>query len=380
IVANEKSDNSRDKNYKVLIVDDDQLVVDSFDRMLLEQEQPFSIEKALNGNQAIRMIERNTYDLVITDLVMPEVDGIQVLRKVKKLQPETEVILITAYSSYNSALDAIHFGAFDYIPKPVNTSEFKLRVDRAISKRKTVLEKNEKIQEMERLCYTIAHDFKATLLSIKGFIDILLGEHSDKLNEEGSFLLSRISHNVEAMDSMVGGLLEYTKIGKLTKDFTTIVTQEIVSELAADYKPALDEKHITFSIETHLPDVYFYQEGVRTVFSNLIDNAIKYARKNAESYIKVGVSEWAVPPDEHHPHGSYQFYVEDNGTGIGPENLRLIFEIFQREKNPEQEKGYGLGLAIIKKILETANSHIYAESEKNKKTVFYFTLPKPAGA
>ena len=105
--------------HRILIVDDDELVIESFEHVFQEFGSGFSVEKTTDSREAIKLIESNYYDLIITDLVMPDVDGIQVLQRAKEIQPDTEVILITAYSSYNSAVDAMYFGASDYISKPI---------------------------------------------------------------------------------------------------------------------------------------------------------------------------------------------------------------------------------------------------------------------
>jgi signal transduction histidine kinase len=361
----------RTGSYRILVVDDDELIIESFERVFKEYESNFEINKTTDGKEAIRLIEEREYDLIITDIVMPDVDGIQILRKVKQVQPDSEVILITAYSSTGSALDAMHFGAFDYITKPFDLAELKVRIMRAINKRKTILEKKKKIDEIERLCYTISHDFKSTLISIKGFTKILTHDYYTKLDGEGQFLINRINANITTMESMVEGLLEYTKIGSWQIEKENINSGDIIREVAANFTPSLKGHTINMIIKKGLPEVYFYRNGLRLVFTNLIDNAIKYSSGGTNSYIKIGIDENA-PPDNHFHH----FYVEDNGTGIGEENLERIFEIFQRGTLGTREHGYGIGLAIVRKILTTMHCTIRAESEEGKPTRFTFTLPK----
>lgn len=363
---------TREDSFNILIVDDDELVMESFDRVFSSDENGFSVDKTTDGKHAIDLIEKRVYDLVITDLVMPEIDGIQVLRKVKKVSPDTEVILITAYSSSSSILDAMYFGASNYIAKPIDPAELRLHVKRAITRRKSILERDRKIAELERLSYTLAHDFKASLLSIRGFVRILLNDYSDKLNGDGQFLLYRINANVSTMESMIEKLLEYAKIGKLEINLEKINTAKLINEITENLKPILKENQIDLIIEKQLPDVYFYRNGLLTIFANLIDNAIKYARHDAESYIKIGVSKDRVNSNAN----QLLFYIEDNGIGIPQKNLTPVFEIFQRCEKIMNKNGYGMGLAIVKKVLESMNCSIHAESEPGEKTTLYFTLPK----
>ncbi len=365
MLAAEKYHTSNFNKNKILIVDDDELVVDSFVKTLGEYKD-FIVDKTTNSTHALQLIRDKDYDIVITDIVMPELDGIQLLRRIKKIRPETEVILITAFGSYNSAIDALHFGATDYLSKPFKPEDLKIRILKAIEKRKAVQEKIEKIQEMERMSYTIAHDFKSILISIKAFIKILLEEYSDKIGKDGVFILNRIKSNILDLEKMVEGLLQYSRIGRYNVVWENIDTNSFIEEITQDFLPILKEKQIKFIVDKNLPHVYFYKEGLKHIFHNLIDNAIKYSKNEKDSYIKIGVIEES--------YDFVKFYIEDNGIGISKDKLPTIFEIFQREST--ENGGYGIGLAIVKRILDKANCIITVQSEKGKYTIFYFTLPK----
>ncbi len=359
------------RRQKVLIVDDDELVLESFEKVFKENSSALNVEKATDGKQALKMIADREYDIIITDLVMPEIDGIQLLKKAKQLQPEAEVILITAYSSYNSAVDAMYFGATDYISKPINAGELKARISRAVEKREALIEKNSKLLEMERLFYTVAHDFKATILSVKSFSEILSHDYRDRLDDEGQFLIDRIRSNLSVMESITEGLLEFSKIGKVNELWENIDASDVLKDIVDNFAPALKEKNITLTVENYLPSVYFYRRGLQRVFSNLIDNSIKYAKAGIVPCIKIGSTDTGPLTAE----GLCQFFVEDNGIGIAAENRELIFELFHRENGSIHVQGYGIGLALVRKILATANCEITVQSEQNEKTVFYFTLP-----
>jgi len=359
------------RRQKVLIVDDDELVLESFEKVFKENSSALNVEKATDGKQALKMIADREYDIIITDLVMPEIDGIQLLKKAKQLQPEAEVILITAYSSYNSAVDAMYFGATDYISKPINAGELKARISRAVEKREALIEKNSKLLEMERLFYTVAHDFKATILSVKSFSEILSHDYRDRLDDEGQFLIDRIRSNLSVMESITEGLLEFSKIGKVNELWENIDASDVLKDIVDNFAPALKEKNITLTVENYLPSVYFYRRGLQRVFSNLIDNSIKYAKAGIVPCIKIGSTDTGPLTAE----GLCQFFVEDNGIGIAAENRELIFELFHRENGSIHVQGYGIGLALVRKILATAHCEITVQSEQNEKTVFYFTLP-----
>jgi signal transduction histidine kinase len=356
--------------YKILVIDDDELVMESFDRIFSGNENKFIIDKTTDSKCACDMIEKEEYDLVLTDVVMPEVDGFQILKKVKNRAPEAEVILITAYGSTSSMRDALFLGATYYLTKPINASELKYYIFKALAKRQCAIERKKKIDELERLNYTLAHDFKSSLLSVKEFSQILSREYYDRLDSEGQLLLYRIDSNISHMGSMIESLMEYTKIGKIEITLENIDTDELLREVLDNFKPRLKEKNIELIIENKLPVVHFYRDGLLRIFSNLIDNSIKYARKITKSYIKIGVTNNGADSEDKHVH----FFIEDNGLGISPENLDIIFEIFQRDDKIKKEAGDGVGLAIVKKVLTSMNCSIRAESEPGKKTSFYFTL------
>ena len=362
--------NSQENTFNILVIDDDELVMESFERILSDNKNGFCIDKTTDGKCACELIEKKEYDLVLTDVVMPEIDGFQILKKVKRRTPEAEVLLITAYSSTSSMRDAMFLGATYYLTKPINPSELKYYIFKALSRRQAVIERNKKIDELERLSYTLAHDFKSSLLSIKGFTQILSQEYFDKLDSEGQLLLYRIGSNISTMGSMIEDLLEYTKIGRIDITLENINTDELVKELIDNFEPQLKEKKIEIIFENELPRVYFYRDGLSRIFSNLIDNSIKYSRKDTDSYIKIG-----VVGDRDTANGKLlHFFIEDNGIGISPENQGLIFEIFQREEKIKNEEGHGVGLAIVKKILTTTDCSISVESKPGEKTIFYFTL------
>ncbi len=361
--------NKRPQN--ILIVDDDELVIESFEKVFKDNAGELNVEKTTDGKHALELITDRKYDIIITDLVMPGIDGIQLLKRAKQLQPEAEVILITAYSSYNSAVDALYFGAADYISKPINADELKARISRALEKRKALLEKKSKLSEMERLFYTVAHDFKATILSVKSFSEILSDDYKDRLDDEGQFLIERIRSNLSVMESITEGLLEFSKIGKVNELWENINTADVLKDIVDNFALALKEREITLTVENDLPRVYFYRRGLQRVFSNLIDNSIKYTRPGTTPRIIIGSTDTGPLAAE----GLCQFFVEDNGIGIAPENRELIFELFHRENGSIHVQGYGIGLALVRKILETAHCSITVQSEKNEKTVFYFTVP-----
>lgn len=357
---------------KILIIDDDELVIESFEKAFQGIGEWFLFEKTTSSVKGLNLIENNEYDLVITDIVMPEVDGINILKKVKEKSPETEVIIITAFSSYNTALDAMHFGAFDYIPKPFNPAELRVRIMRAINKRKAVKEKIQKVKETERLCTSLAHDFKSVLVSIKGFASLLIQNYRDKLNDEGRFAVERIIYNANIMNEMVRGLLEYSKAGGIVKTCEIINTEEMLDSIIKGFVHRLQAKNIEILVDKPLPDVYFYKSGFIQVFSNLIDNSIKYSREDVKGIIKISFkSKISVPGRP-----QYVFTVSDNGKGIPEEFLPRIFEPFQKY-NTVNNGSYGLGLAIVKKILDSFNCIIEAHSLPGKGTTFTFSLPAP---
>lgn len=215
---------------------------------------------------------------------------------------------------------------------------------------------------LERFAYIVSHDLKAPLNSIASLAEIIVSENQDKLNEDGLKMFTMLQIKVKQMHDLINGILEYSKIDHANSGPEEIHLEETVNLVKEHLSPP---EHVHIEIVTPLPVIRFERILIFQVFQNLISNAIKYANK-AEIFIRIGQTE----ESDH-----YKFFVADNGYGIDERYLEKIFDIFTTLQ-PKGSNSTGIGLAIVKKIIENKGGSIYAQSKLREGSTFYFTIPK----
>lgn len=223
-----------------------------------------------------------------------------------------------------------------------------------------------KTEELEAFVYTVSHDLRTPLISVEGFSDMLYEEYEDELGEDGIHYLDRIRSNIQKMDEFIDDLLQLSRVGREEPEKEEIDLGELVKEIVEDLSTRIEEKGIEIDMQEDLPTILFERKRMYQVFSNLISNACKYIGEPENPRIEIGAQEKGSP---------YLLWVKDNGIGIEPENQDKIFDIFNREERAD-EKGTGVGLAIIKRIIENHGGEIWVESEKGEGSEFYIKIPE----
>ncbi|WP_445711033.1 sensor histidine kinase [Flavobacterium sp.] len=224
------------------------------------------------------------------------------------------------------------------------------------------LEKQNK--ELSEYAHMVSHDLKAPLRSIDALINWFIEDNPEFINEKNKESLDLMLFNVEKMDLLIGGILDYSSVDTMKTDDRLIDSNALVQELVRTLNVP---KNITITIDNVLPEIFGNDFRFKQLFQNLIQNAIKYNRKE-EGLIEIGCKE-----DEN----VVEFYIKDNGMGIPEPYHNKIFEIFAKLENNNQSSG--IGLSIVKKIIEIYNGQIWLESQEDIGTTFYFTLPKNNG-
>lgn len=396
---------------RIFIVDDEPLMCKSL-RLLLENEG-HEVSTVTLAREAMALFRQAEYDLVLLDINMPEMDGLQLMDEIRTSRPETFVIMITGRASVNSAVAALRKGAFDYLRKPfehdelLNTvrnalrqlelqrkrrqaeqrlreahEELERRVEertadlatanqhlkQEIEVRKKTEEKLHKTnEEVKHFVHVVSHDLKNPIIAIQGFSSRLLKGYSDLLGEKGLRYVDLIMTNARRMELLVSDLLTLSLIGRMKLDFGDVCCTEILENLASSLQSRLKEKGVTLQVKHELPTVYSCKDRLYQVFENLMVNAVKFIGTPDAPCIEVG----------HRKDGDFHvFYVRDNGIGIDPKHHKQIFEMFSRLKRSEDEEGTGLGLPIVEKIVATLGGTVWVESEADMGATFYFTLPK----
>jgi signal transduction histidine kinase len=241
-------------------------------------------------------------------------------------------------------------------------------LQKELEKRKVLINELEsKNQELERFTYTVSHDLKSPLFTIRGFLGYLEQDALSGNRERLTADIQRISEATDKMQRLLNDLLELSRIGRVKNESTIIPFGEILQEAIGLVEGRLMEHKVTLRIEENLPSVYGDRPRLVEVMQNLLDNAAKFMGDQPESYIDVGwVSDIAQRERS-------TFFVRDNGIGIAPEHFERIFGLFNK-LDPRSE-GTGIGLALVKRIIEVHGGRIWVESEAGQGTTFSFTLP-----
>ncbi|WP_456475506.1 sensor histidine kinase [Candidatus Pyrohabitans sp.] len=222
---------------------------------------------------------------------------------------------------------------------------------------------------IESFVYSISHDLKAPLRSIEGFSTALQEDYGDKLEGEAKHYLDRVIASARKMGVLIDELLEYSRIGRINLARGEVNIAEVVALAIEDNIYEINKKNAKIKIPENLPVIRGAEkQRIYQVFTNLISNALKYNDKEVPE-IEVGYRD----EGDH-----YLFYVKDNGIGFDTRYHDKIFEIFQRLHREDEYEGTGVGLAMVKKIIETHGGRIWAEAKPGEGATFYFTLPKEA--
>ena len=220
-----------------------------------------------------------------------------------------------------------------------------------------------KNKELESFAYTVSHDLRAPLVSVDGFYSMLKREFQDQLGEQGQHYLERIRANVAYMNTLITELLELSRIGRVVGPEEEIEVGALLREVEKGLALKLEQEGVEFIVQQPLPAVRGDRGRIRQVFANLIENAVKFGRLERGLRIEVGCEK---------ERGFYRFHVRDNGIGILPQYQEQIFEPF-RQLNRRIE-GVGMGLALVKRIVEHQGGRLWVESESGKGSTFFFTI------
>lgn len=218
-------------------------------------------------------------------------------------------------------------------------------------------------KELEQFAYAVSHDLKAPLRGIDSLAGWLAEDYQDKLDQEGKKQLGLLKERVQRMYSLIDGILEYSRIGRIQGEPVAIDLNILLKEVTELIQvPA----KIHILVKKGLPVIHAEKTRIHQLFQNLLSNAIKFMDK-PKGKIEVGFTE-----DGHF----WRFSVRDNGPGIDEKYFEKIFQLFQTLGMKENEEGTGVGLTLVKRIVETYGGRIWVESKVGEGTTFYFTLPK----
>ena len=369
---------------RLLVVDDEPAQVEALRRTL--EDEGYAIKGFTAASAALAALRSGPFDIVLTDLTMPGMDGIAFLNAAREIDPGLVGIVMTGHGTIATAVEAMKAGALDYILKPFDLrvilrvlartqAMLRLRRENAallerLSLRTVELETaNRELEaanrELEAFSYSVSHDLRAPLRTIDGLLHVIQEDFGAAVPAEAHQHIEAISGQATRMGELIEDLLRLSQLGreplqKRSVDMGTLV-HEVVGELRA--------AEAVRSLEIHIGDLPVAQADpslLRQVWVNLVANALKFTRRRDQALIAIDGADG--------PKGR-RYSIRDNGAGFDPQRAERLFGIFQRLHAAKEFEGTGVGLSIVRRIVERHGGRIWAESEPDRGAAFHFTLP-----
>jgi signal transduction histidine kinase len=331
---------------------------------------------------ALEALRESRFDLLLADLMMPEMDGLALLRAALQQDDNLAGIIMTGEGTIANAVEAMKAGALDYILKPFKLSVILPVLSRALAIRRLRMENaaleqcvRERTSELlaanndvEAFSYSVSHDLRAPLRAINGFAQMLKDDYSAQMPADAQRLLTVVTESARRMDRLIEDLLRFFRLGAQPLSRQSVNISALVHEALAELRKEQADRQVEVRV-FDLPDAFGDPALLKQVFVNLLSNAFKFTRKKEQPEVEVGCRR----------QGDEQVYfVRDNGAGFNPQDAERLFGVFQRLHSDEEFEGTGVGLSLAQRIIERHGGRIWAEAELDKSATFYFTLPSSA--
>ena len=363
--------------YKVLIVDD--VISNVLLLKVLLTNEKFNIVTAGNGTQALEQVKKEKPDLVLLDVMMPDISGFEVAQQMKAdpEMSEIPIIFLTALNSTADIVKGFQVGGNDFISKPFNKEELIIRVTHQISlvaAKRIILNKTEELQHTiagrDKLYSVIAHDLRSPMGSIKMVLNMMiLNLPVEKIGSEMYELLTMANQTTEDVFSLLDNLLKWTKsqIGKLNVVYQDIDMVEVTEGVIEIFSMVAELKKISIRLKTPSKlEVYADIDMIKTVIRNLLSNAIKFSNEGAEVVVSLAEED-----------GMAIVSVKDSGCGIDEENQRKLLHTDTHFSTfgTNNEEGSGLGLLLCKDFVIKNGGKLWFTSKKGEGSTFSFSIP-----
>lgn len=368
------------KFVNVLLIEDSDFDKDRIVSQL-EDERIYQVHSCNSYESTVNFLEDKSdeekrpiddIDVVLLDYQLGDGTGLELLPKL--ITANLPVIFVAGSSTSGIILEAMRSGAYDYIVKDgkwffletisstINTVIKRHSNEKLLQKRTDDLERSN--EELKSYAHTIAHDLKSPLRSICNYSSLLLRAEKNKLSDKSQEMLSFLTSSSKKMSQLVDDLLRYSEISFTDVPQETFKAREVVDEVISLINPP---EGISFLFPAELPEITYARTFFHQIFQNLLTNAVKYMGKDTG---KVMISARVRSGGK-----EYEFCVKDTGLGIAQDQQEKIFQIFQTAGHQKTEESTGVGLSIVKKIIEKQGGQIRVESKEGSGTGFYFTVP-----
>ncbi len=360
----------------ILVVDDTPANLRLLANMLTGQG--YKVRSVVNGPMALMATRAAPPDLILLDINMPGMNGYEVCETLKgdEATREIPIIFISALDEIQDKVKAFTVGGVDYITKPFQFEEVLARVETHLALRNmrqqlrvanATLEKQ--VQELDAFAYTVAHDLKNPLAGVIGYAEFLVDEFSDGYSastmpvDEFLDMLQGIVRSGCRMDRIIAELLLLAQMREEEIALCPLDMATVVSEVQHRLAYMIEQYQAEVILPETWPAAVGYAPWVEEVWANYISNALKYG--GHPPYVTLGATS--------QPDGKLRFWVRDNGAGLSPEAQAKLFTPFA-QVHQVQAKGQGLGLSIVRRIVERLGGDVGVESDVGQGSTFFFTL------
>lgn len=360
---------------RILIVDDNEENLSVLGNFLISKN--YNVQFAETGEAALKTIERKVPDLILLDISMPGISGYEVCEILKKddATAEIPIIFITAMSETKDVVKGFELGAVDYVTKPFNQAELLSRVKTHLElehTKKALEQKNRELTQAnatkDKFFRIIAHDLKSPFNSIFGVSELLEENINEYSRDEIQELISMISRTGQSTFKLLENLLEWSRsqTGQIKFKPEKVDTETIIQNAISQAESAAKMKNISVDYTNQTEEIFADENMIVTVLRNLINNSVKFTEEGGQIHIKTS-----------NTNNEVLFEVSDTGIGMTQETISKLFKMGEKigSLGTNNETGTGLGLILCKEFVEKHGGKIWAESEANKGSQFYFTLP-----
>ncbi|HEX4266798.1 MAG TPA: response regulator, partial [Steroidobacteraceae bacterium] len=379
---------------RLLVVDDEAAQVQALCHTL--QDEGYSVKGFTSGATALGTLHAGAFDIVLTDLTMPGMDGIAFLNAARAIDPALVGIVMTGHGTIATAVEAMKAGALDYILKPFDLrvilrvlartqAMLRLRRENAallerLSARTEELEAANRDlsvanRELEAFSDSVSHDLRSPLRTIDGLLRVVQEDFGDGIPPEARRHLETVAAQASRMSELTEDLLRLSRLGREPLSKHPVDIRGLVQQVVDELRAAEPARQVDIRIGK-LPAAEADPSLLRQVWVNLVANALKFTRRRENALIEIGGAAQAGDKGRGPGGAEHKLYsIRDNGAGFDPRRAERLFGIFQRLHAAKDFEGTGVGLSITRRVIERHGGTIWAESEPDKGAAFYFTLP-----
>jgi len=357
----------------VLVVEDD-----ASDRRLIKLLLPqgmglvrFNVEMVETLREATSRLNTGRYGVILLDLGLPDSQGLDTLRAVRRGSPETAIVVLTGLSDEEAGVEAIDEGAEDYLVKGPSLGYVLTRTIRHAIERKRMDQGQTRLlaelenanRELWDFVHTLSHDLKRPLSLLKTLADYLVSDYGDEVDENGRMQLNQLRSRVVRMNELIDAVLQSPRLGRPREETDQVDMQELVQEVIGLLAPP---QSVTIQVRDRLPVAKGEPTRIAQVLQNLLSRAIRQVDASC-GRIDVTCEEMGR---------FWRFGISDNGPGLETAHWDGVFRLSPAPAAQDGADNGDIGLPLAKRIVESYGGGIWVESEAGKGNTFFFTLPQ----